>query len=108
MLIAFMAENPLEHIVTHPMIQRPLHLPGKWQFLAQGGHVTLLDSHIVMMMLAAFLLILLVPVSVRRRRAPATPSRRSASTSARRSRSPLWARTPTASSNSSGPSSSSC
>jgi F-type H+-transporting ATPase subunit a len=68
MLIAFMAENPLEHIVPHPMIQRPLHLPGKWQFLAQGGHITLLDSHIVMMMLAGLLLILLVPFSVRRRR----------------------------------------
>ncbi|MFL6260672.1 MAG: F0F1 ATP synthase subunit A [Thermoanaerobaculia bacterium] len=68
MVLAFLAENPLEHIVTHPMIQRPLHLPGKWQALAQGGHVTLLDSHIVMMMLAALLLILLVPVSARRRR----------------------------------------
>ena len=68
MLIAFMAENPLEHIVPHPMIQQPLHLPGKWQVLAQGGHITLLDSHIVMMMLAGLLLILLVPFSVRRRR----------------------------------------
>jgi F-type H+-transporting ATPase subunit a len=68
MLIAFMAENPLEHIVPHPMIQWPLHLPGKWQFLAQGGHITLLDSHIVMMMLAALLLILLIPFSMRRRR----------------------------------------
>src|SRR3954470_6315209 len=68
MILAMLAENPLEHIVTHPMIQRPLHLPGKWQFLAQGGHITLLDSHIVMMMLAGLLLILLVPLSVRRRR----------------------------------------
>src|SRR3954447_5411898 len=68
MILAMLAENPLEHIVTHPMIQRPLHLPGKWQVLAQGGHVTLLDSHIVMMLLAALLLILLVPSSIRRRR----------------------------------------
>src|SRR6185295_11512306 len=55
MLIAFMmAENPLEHIVRHPMIQR--------------NGLTLLDSHIVMLMLAAFLLMLLLPIWVRRRR----------------------------------------
>ena len=54
MFIAFMAENPLEHIVRHPMIQR--------------NGFTLLDSHIVMLMLAGFLLILLLPIWVRRRR----------------------------------------
>lgn len=55
MLIAFMmAENPLEHIVRHPMIQR--------------NGITLLDSHIVMLMLAGLLLILLLPVWVRRRK----------------------------------------
>jgi len=54
MFIAFMAENPLEHIVRHPMIQR--------------NGFTLLDSHIVMLMLAGFLLILLLPLWVRRRR----------------------------------------
>jgi F-type H+-transporting ATPase subunit a len=64
MVLAFLAENPLEHIVTHPMIQRPAHLG----WLTQGDRVTLLDSHIVMMMLAAVLLFLLVPFSVRRRR----------------------------------------
>ncbi|MFL6232324.1 MAG: F0F1 ATP synthase subunit A [Thermoanaerobaculia bacterium] len=64
MVLAFLAENPLEHIVTHPMIQRPAHLG----WLTQGGKITLLDSHIVMMMLAAVLLFLLVPFSVRRRR----------------------------------------
>jgi F-type H+-transporting ATPase subunit a len=54
MLIAFMADNPLDHIVRHPMIQR--------------NGFTLLDSHIVMLMLAAFVLILLLPIWVRRRR----------------------------------------
>jgi F-type H+-transporting ATPase subunit a len=63
-MLAFLAENPLEHIVRHPMIQRPANLG----FLTQGGKVTLLDSHIVMMMLAALVLILLLPVWVRRRR----------------------------------------
>ncbi|HEX4964015.1 MAG TPA: F0F1 ATP synthase subunit A [Thermoanaerobaculia bacterium] len=53
-MLALLIENPLEHIVRHPMIQR--------------NGFTLLDSHIVMMMLAAFLLILLVPIGVRRRR----------------------------------------
>ena len=66
MFLAFLAlaENPLEHIVRHPMIQRPADLG----WLTQGGRITLLDSHIVMMMLAALLLILLVPMSARRRR----------------------------------------
>jgi len=64
MFLAFLAENPLEHIVRHPMIQRPANLG----WLTQDGKITLLDSHIVMMMLAGLLLILLVPVSVRRRR----------------------------------------
>jgi len=54
MFIAFMAENPLEHIVRHPMIQR--------------NGITLLDSHIVMLMLAALLLMLALPAWVRRRR----------------------------------------
>lgn len=64
MVLAFLAENPLEHIVPHPIKQMPAHLG----WLSQGGKVTLLDSHILMMMLAAVLLLLLVPVSVRRRR----------------------------------------
>jgi F-type H+-transporting ATPase subunit a len=64
MVLAFLAENPLEHIVRHPMIQQPANLG----WLTQGGKVTLLDSHIVMMMIAAVLLLLFVPVSVRKRR----------------------------------------
>ncbi len=63
-MLAFLAENPLEHIVRHPMIQRPANLG----FLSQGGKITLLDSHIVMMMLAALVLILLLPLWVRSRR----------------------------------------
>jgi len=64
MVLAMLAENPLEHIVRHPMKQMSANLG----WLSQGGKITLLDSHIVMMMLAALLLILLVPVSVRKRR----------------------------------------
>jgi F-type H+-transporting ATPase subunit a len=64
MLIAFLAESPLEHIVRHPMKQ----LSADLGFFSPGGKITLLDNHIVMMMLAALLLILLVPLSIRRRR----------------------------------------
>jgi F-type H+-transporting ATPase subunit a len=63
-MLAFMAENPLEHIVRHPMIQKDAHLG----FLTQGGKVTLLDSHIVMMLLAGLLLVSLLPLWVSRRR----------------------------------------
>lgn len=64
MLIAFLASNPLEHIVRHPILQREAHLGP----LTPEGVVTILDTHILMMMLAAVLLILLVPAWVRRRR----------------------------------------
>ena len=64
MFLAFLAENPLGHIVRHPMIQRPAHLG----FLSPGGKVTLLDSHIVMMLIAALLLLVLIPMWARRRR----------------------------------------
>jgi F-type H+-transporting ATPase subunit a len=64
MVLAFLAENPLEHIVRHPIKQQPADLG----WLTPGGQITLLDSHIVMMMLAALLLLLLVPVAVRKRR----------------------------------------
>jgi hypothetical protein len=56
MVLAMLAENPLEHIVPHVIKQQPAHLG----WLTQGDKITLLDSHIVMMMLAALLLILFV------------------------------------------------
>jgi F-type H+-transporting ATPase subunit a len=61
---AMLAESPLEHIVRHPMIQRPASLG----MLSPGGKVTVLDSHIVMMMLAGLLLLLLLPIWSRKRR----------------------------------------
>jgi F-type H+-transporting ATPase subunit a len=60
MFVLAFAENPLEHIVRHPMIVR--------------NGFTLLDSHIVMLMLAALLLILLLPIWVRKRRGTDTVS----------------------------------
>ncbi|HEX6898888.1 MAG TPA: F0F1 ATP synthase subunit A [Thermoanaerobaculia bacterium] len=64
MLIAFLAGNPLEHIVRHPILQREAHLGP----FTPDGKITILDTHILMMMVAALLLILLVPVWLRRRR----------------------------------------
>jgi F-type H+-transporting ATPase subunit a len=67
MMLAFMmmmAENPLEHVVQHPLVQIDGHL-GK---LTPEGKITLLSDQIVMMILAGLLLILVVPALVRRRR----------------------------------------
>ncbi|MEO6192934.1 MAG: F0F1 ATP synthase subunit A [Thermoanaerobaculia bacterium] len=73
-MLAFLllSESPLEHIVRHPMIKVPFRIPGKLGFLAPGGEITLLDSHIVMMLLAAALLLALVPAWARRRRGKGT------------------------------------
>jgi F-type H+-transporting ATPase subunit a len=59
------AENPLEHVVQHPLVTRPVDL-GK--LLTPHGVVTLLSDQIVMMILAGLLLILFVPLLARRRR----------------------------------------
>ena len=57
------AENPLEHVVQHPLVTRPAHLGP----LTPKGEITLLSNHIVMMIVAALLLILFLPPLVRRR-----------------------------------------
>jgi F-type H+-transporting ATPase subunit a len=67
MMLAFMmmmAENPLEHVVQHPLMQIDGHL-GK---LTPDGKITLLSDQIVMMMVAGLLLMLFLPLLVRRRR----------------------------------------
>lgn len=62
--LAMLAENPLEHVIRHPMVQRPADLG----FLTPGGRITLLDNHIVMILVAGLLLMLFLPLSVRKRR----------------------------------------
>jgi F-type H+-transporting ATPase subunit a len=64
-LALMLIENPLEHVVQHPLIQRSASLGP----LSQGGKITLLSDQITMMMLAGLLLVLFVPAIVRRRRA---------------------------------------
>jgi F-type H+-transporting ATPase subunit a len=65
MMLAFlMADNPLEHVVQHPLVQKPADLG----LLTPEGKITLLSDQIVIMILAGLLLILLVPMLVRRRR----------------------------------------
>jgi F-type H+-transporting ATPase subunit a len=60
-------ESPLEHIVQHPLIERPAHLGP----LTPNGTITLFSDQIAMIALAGVLLIALVPMLVRRRRGSA-------------------------------------
>jgi F-type H+-transporting ATPase subunit a len=58
------AESPLDHIVRHPIIQRPADLG----ILTPEGRITLLDNHIAMTILAGLVLILFLPALVKKRR----------------------------------------
>jgi F-type H+-transporting ATPase subunit a len=59
-----MQENPLEHIVQHPLIERPANLGP----LTPNGVVTIFSDQIAMLLLAGLLLIFLLPLLVRKRR----------------------------------------
>ena len=58
------AESPLEHVVQHPLIQRPASLGP----LTPNGTITVFSDQIAMLALAGLLLIALVPMLVKRRR----------------------------------------
>jgi F-type H+-transporting ATPase subunit a len=58
------AESPLEHVVQHPLIERPAHLGP----LTPNGTITIFSDQIAMILLAGLLLVALVPMLVRRRR----------------------------------------
>jgi F-type H+-transporting ATPase subunit a len=64
MLAFMMAENPLEHVVQHPIIQKPAN----WGFLTPEGKISVLTNQTAMMIVAGLLLVLFVPALVRRRR----------------------------------------
>jgi len=57
-------ESPLEHIVQHPLIERP----AKVGPLTPDGKITIFSDQIAMIALAGILLVALVPMMVRRRR----------------------------------------
>jgi F-type H+-transporting ATPase subunit a len=57
-------ESPLEHIVQHPLVERP----AKYGPLTPNGTITLFSDQIAMLGLAGVLLIALVPLMVKRRR----------------------------------------
>ena len=57
-------ENPLEHIVQHPLIERPAHLGP----LTPDGVITIFSDQIAMLVLAGALLVILLPLMVRKRR----------------------------------------
>ncbi len=58
------AESPLEHIVQHPLIERPARVTP----LTPNGTITVFSDQIAMIALAGLLLIALVPLMVKRRR----------------------------------------
>ena len=60
----FAGDNPLTHIVPHPLIQREADLGP----LTPDGKITLLSDQITMMIVAGVLLIVFVPLFVRKRR----------------------------------------
>jgi len=57
-------ESPLEHIVQHPLVQRPTSTTA----LTPEGKITVFSDQIAMIALAGVLLIALVPMLVKRRR----------------------------------------
>ncbi|MBN2445090.1 MAG: F0F1 ATP synthase subunit A [Phycisphaerae bacterium] len=57
------ADNPLTHVVQHPVVQIPLGGPGPF-----FETFTLLSNHIIMQIIAAVLLIWLIPKAVKMRR----------------------------------------
>ncbi len=57
-------ESPLEHIVQHPLVQRPANLGP----LTPNGVVTVFSDQIAMLALAGLLLVFCVPLLVRKRR----------------------------------------
>jgi F-type H+-transporting ATPase subunit a len=60
-------ESPLEHIVQHPLIERP----AKVGPLTPDGKITVFSDQIAMIVLAGVLLIALIPMMVKRRRGKA-------------------------------------
>ncbi len=60
-------ESPLEHIVQHPLIERPASVSP----LTPNGTITVFSDQIAMIALAGLLLVALVPMMVKRRRGSA-------------------------------------
>jgi F-type H+-transporting ATPase subunit a len=58
-------DNPLEHIVQHPLVTRPAELG----WMTPEHRITLLSNHIVMMITTGVLLMLVIPLFVGKRRA---------------------------------------
>jgi F-type H+-transporting ATPase subunit a len=57
-------ENPLEHVVQHPLVARPANLGP----LTPNGTITVFSDQIAMLALAGVLLVALVPMLIKRRR----------------------------------------
>jgi F-type H+-transporting ATPase subunit a len=64
MLAFMMAANPMEHVVQHPILQKPANLGP----LTPDGVISILTDQTATLIVAGLLLILFVPALVRRRR----------------------------------------
>jgi F-type H+-transporting ATPase subunit a len=62
--LMMMDADPLEHVVQHPILQKPADLG----FLTPAGKISVLTDQTAMMILSGLLLILLVPLLIKRRR----------------------------------------
>jgi F-type H+-transporting ATPase subunit a len=62
--LMMMDADPLEHVVQHPIVQKPADLG----FLTPAGKISVLTDQTAMMILSGLLLILLVPLLIKRRR----------------------------------------
>lgn len=58
------SDNPLSHVVQHPLVQRDLDLG----FLTPEGKITVFSDHIAMLILAGLLVMIALPLLMRRRR----------------------------------------
>ncbi len=65
MVTVLASANPLDHIIQHPLVTRPLDLGFPW---TPEGVITLLSDQIVMLILAGLILVLFFPFLVRARK----------------------------------------
>lgn len=63
-LMMMMDADPLEHVVQHPILQKPVDLG----FLTPNGKISILTDQTAMLILSGLLLILFVPLLIKRRR----------------------------------------
>ncbi|RMH15549.1 MAG: ATP synthase F0 subunit A [Acidobacteria bacterium] len=64
------SDDPLSHVVQHPLLTKELHLDLLGGLLTPQGQITVLSDQIVVMLAGALLLAIFLPLFVRRRQDP--------------------------------------